>query len=150
MAIDLQAIKESLPSMVPMVGTLDLAFIELTADSAIMKLPDQPAFRNHLGGPHAGAMFTLGESASGALVLANFADRLESVIPLAVSAEIRYQAVAMGEVTAEARMLATQVDVLKSLDEGERLEFDIHIGFTSTGRDTGQMSVTWTLKPVNP
>ena len=150
MAIDLQAIKESLPSMVPMVGTLDLAFIELTTDSAIMKLPDQPAFRNHLGGPHAGAMFTLGESASGALVLANFADRLESVIPLAVSAEIRYQAVAMGEVTAEARMLATPVDVLKSLDEGERPEFDIHIGFTSTGRDTGQMSVTWTLKPVNP
>ena len=90
MAIDLQAIKESLPSMVPMVGTLDLAFIELTADSAIMKLPDQPAFRNHLGGPHAGAMFTLGESASGSLVLANFADRLESVIPLAVSAEIPY------------------------------------------------------------
>lgn len=150
MAIDLQAIKESLPSMVPMVGTLDLAFIELTADSAIMKLPDQPAFRNHLGGPHAGAMFTLGESASGALVLANFADRLESVIPLAVSAEIRYRAVAMGEVTAEARMLATPVDVLKSLDEGERPEFDIHIGFTSSGRDTGQMSVTWTLKLVNP
>ena len=150
MAMDLQAIKESLPSMVPMVGTLDLAFIELTADSAIMKLPDQPAFRNHLGGPHAGAMFTLGESASGALVLANFADRLESVIPLAVSAEIRYRAVAMGEVTAEARMLATPVDVLKSLDEGERPEFDIHIGFTSSGRDTGQMSVTWTLKLVNP
>ena len=150
MAIDLQAIKESLPSMVPMVGTLDLAFIELTTDSAIMTLPDQPAFRNHLGGPHAGAMFTLGESASGALVLANFADRLESVIPLAVSAEIRYQAVAMGEVTAEARMLATPVDVLKSLDEGERPEFDIHIVFTSTGRDTGQMSVPWTLKPVNP
>ena len=149
MAIDLQAIKESLPSMVPMVGTLDLAFIELTTDSAIMKLPDQPAFRNHLGGPHAGAMFTLGESASGSLVLANFADRLESVIPLAVSAEIRYQAVAMGEVTAEARILATPVDVLKSLDDGERPEFDIHIGFTSGGRDTGQMSVTWTLKPVN-
>ena len=149
MAIDLQAIKESLPSMVPMVGTLDLAFIELTTDSAIMKLPDQPAFRNHLGGPHAGAMFTLGESASGSLVLANFADRLESVIPLAVSAEIRYQAVAMGEVIAEARMLATPVDVLKSLDEGERPEFDIHIACTSSGRDTGQMSVTWTLKPVN-
>jgi acyl-coenzyme A thioesterase PaaI-like protein len=150
MSIDLQAIKESLPSMVPMVGTLDLAFIELTADSAIMKLPDQPAFRNHLGGPHAGAMFTLGESASGALVLANFADRLESVVPLAVSAEIRYQSVAMGEVVAEARMLATPVDVLKSLDEGERPEFEIHIGFTSSGRDTGHMSVTWTLKPVNP
>jgi acyl-coenzyme A thioesterase PaaI-like protein len=150
MSIDLRAIKESLPSMVPMVGTLDLAFIELTADSAIMKLPDQLAFRNHLGGPHAGAMFTLGESASGALVLANFADRLESVVPLAVSAEIRYQAVAMGEVVAEARMLATPVDVLKSLDEGERPEFEIHIGFTSSGRDTGHMSVTWTLKPVNP
>ena len=90
MAIDLQGIKDSLPSMVPMVGTLGLEFVDLTADSAIMTLPDQPAFRNHLGGPHAGAMFTLGESASGALVLANFADQLESVTPLAVSAEIQY------------------------------------------------------------
>ena len=69
MAMDLQGIKEALPSMVPMVGTLNLVFIDLTPDSATMKLPDQPAFRNHLGGPHAGAMFTLGESASGALVL---------------------------------------------------------------------------------
>ena len=150
MAMDLQGIKEALPSMVPMVGTLNLVFIDLTPDSATMKLPDQPAFRNHLGGPHAGAMFTLGESASGALVLANFADRLESVIPLAVSAEIHYRAVAMGAVIAEARMLATRRDILRSLDEAERPEFKIHIEFTSDGRDTGHMTVTWPLKPVTP
>ena len=150
MAIDLQGIKDSLPSMVPMVGTLGLEFVDLTADSAIMTLPDQPAFRNHLGGPHAGAMFTLGESASGALVLANFADQLESVTPLAVSAEIQYRAVAMGAVIAEARMSATRGDILTRLGEGQRPELEIHIEFTSNGRNTGNMTVTWTLKPVTP
>ena len=113
-----------------------------------MTLPDQPAFRNHLGGPHAGAMFTLGESASGALVLANFADQLESVTPLAVSAEIQYRAVAMGAVIADARMSATRGDILTRLGEGERPEFDIHIEFTSNGRNTGNMTVRWTLKPA--
>ena len=150
MTIDLQGIKESLPSVVPMVGTLGLEFVDLTADSAIMTLPDQPAFRNHLGGPHAGAMFTLGESTSGALVLANFADQLGSVTPLAVSAEIQYRAVAMGAVIAEARMSATRGDILTRLGEGQRPEFEIHIEFTSNGRDTGIMTVTWTLKPMTP
>ena len=49
-----------------------------------------------------------------------------------------------------ARMLATRRDILRSLDEAERPEFKIHIEFTSDGRDTGHMTVTWTLKPVTP
>ena len=150
MSMNLQGIKDSLASMVPMVGTLGLEFVDLTADKATMTLPDQPAFRNHLGGPHAGAMFTLGESASGALVLANFADQLESVTPLAVCAEIQYRAVAMGAVIADANMSATRGDILTRLGEGERPEFDIHIEFTSNGRNTGNMTVRWTLKPTTP
>ncbi len=150
MSMNLQGIKDSLASMVPMVGTLGLEFVHLTADNATMTLPDQPAFRNHLGGPHAGAMFTLGESASGALVLANFADQLESVAPLAVCAEIQYRAVAMGAVIADANMSATRGDILTRLGEGERPEFDIHIEFTSNGRNTGNMTVRWTLKPTTP
>ncbi len=150
MAIDLQGIKDSLPSVVPMVGTLGLEFVDLTADSAIMTLPDQPAFRNHLGGPHAGAMFTLGESASGALVLANFADQLESVTPLAVSAEIQYRAVAMGAVIAEARMSATRGNILTHLGEGQRPEFEIHIEITSNARNTGNITETTTMKAETP
>ena len=96
--MDFDAVKASMPTLVPMVGTLDLEFVELDERTAVLRLPDQKPYHNHIGGPHAGAMFTLGESASGALVLGNFADHLAAVTPLAVEANIAYKKVAMGPV----------------------------------------------------
>src|SRR6478609_11145491 len=96
------AIGELLTSTVPMVKTLQLEYLETTAERAVLRLPDLPEYRNHVGGPHAGAMFTLAESASGAIVLAAFGDQLARAVPLAVSAEIGYKKLAMGEVTATA------------------------------------------------
>lgn len=145
--MDLDAVKTMFPSVVPMVGTLDLEFVELTPTTAVMVLPDQKPYHNHLGGPHAGAMFTLAESASGALVLSNFGDRLDTVTPLAVSAEIRYLAVAMGPVTATARMTRTAEEVLAELAEGKRPEFAVDIDLSAGGSQTGQMTVVWTLRP---
>ena len=135
------------PTVVPMVKTLDLDFVDLTEEEAVMRLPDQKPYHNHIGGPHAGAMFTLAESASGALVLANFGDQMEKATPLAVSAQIRYLAVAMGDVTAQARMTRTAADVLAELDEGKRPEFAVEIDLIAGEKTTGQMTVVWTLKP---
>jgi uncharacterized protein (TIGR00369 family) len=148
MAMDLAAVKTMFPTVVPMVGTLDLQFDELTPTTAVMRLPDQKDYHNHIGGPHAGAMFTLAESASGALVLGNFGDQLARATPLAVSAEIRYLAVAMGEVTATARMSRTAQDILAELDAGNRPEFEVQIDLAAGGRTTGSMTIKWTLKPT--
>ena len=79
-----------------MVGTLALEFADLQYDRAVMMLPDQAPYHNHVAGPHAGAMFTLGESASGALVFVNFGDRMGDATPLAVEATIRYLKLAKG------------------------------------------------------
>jgi acyl-coenzyme A thioesterase PaaI-like protein len=146
MAMDLEAVKTMFPTVVPMVGTLNLRFDGLTADEAVMVLPDQKEYHNHIAGPHAGAMFTLAESASGALVLANFGDRMAEVTPLAVSAQIRYLAVAMGDVTGTARMTRTADDVLAELAEGKRPEFAVEIELSAGGKVTGQMTVVWTLR----
>ena len=89
-----------------MVRTLGLEFAELSHTDAVLRLPDQPPFHNHVGGPHAGAMFTLGESASGALVLANFGDVLDRATPLATRADIRYLKLAMGTVSPVVAKLA--------------------------------------------
>ena len=86
MGMNLEDVKTGFPQAVPMVGTLSLGFEDLSPERAVMRLPEQPAYFNHVGGPHAGAMFTLAESASGALVLANFGDRLADATPLAVEA----------------------------------------------------------------
>ncbi|NLU73481.1 DUF4442 domain-containing protein [Streptomyces sp. HNM0575] len=133
---------------VPMVRTLGLEFSETTAERAVVSLPDQDAYHNHVGGPHAGAMFTLAESASGAIVLTAFGDQLGRAVPLAVRAEIGYKKLAMGAVTATAELGRPVADVLAELDAGERPEFPVEVKIArEDGAVTGEMTIVWTLRP---
>ncbi|MGW6538041.1 DUF4442 domain-containing protein [Streptomyces sp. NPDC055051] len=148
MSVDQKSIGDMLAATVPMAGTLNLEFLETTAERAVVRLPDQPAYHNHVGGPHAGAMFTLAESASGAIVLAAFGDQLGRAVPLAVNAEIAYKKLAMGVVTATATLGRPIADVVADLDAGQRPEFPVRIDITrEDGAVTGEMTVLWTLRP---
>ncbi|PRH76405.1 DUF4442 domain-containing protein [Streptomyces solincola] len=141
-------IGEMLLATVPMAKTLNLEVVEATADRAVLRLPDQPDFHNHVGGPHAGAMFTLAESASGAIVIGAFADQLGRAVPLAVKADIGYRKLAMGAVTATATLGRTKAEVVAELDAGQRPEFPVHIAITrEDGAVTGEMTIVWTLRP---
>ncbi|MCF3101573.1 DUF4442 domain-containing protein [Streptomyces roseoverticillatus] len=142
------SIGDMLLATVPMAKTLNLVFEEAGAERAVVRLPDQPDYHNHVGGPHAGAMFTLAESASGAIVLAAFGDQLSRAVPLAVSAEIGYKKLAMGPVTATAELGRPAADVVAELDAGGRPEFPVHVAITrEDGAVTGEMTVVWTLRP---
>lgn len=123
MSADQMSIGEMLAATVPMARTLNLEFLETTPEKAVVALPDQGEFHNHVGGPHAGAVFTLGESASGAIVLAAFGDQLSRAVPLAVRAEIAYKKLAMGAVTATATLGRPTVDVVAELDAGSGPSF---------------------------
>lgn len=146
--MDLSFIKANFPTMVPMVGTLCLEWVDLSRDRAVMRLPDQQPYHNHIGGPHAGAMFTLGESASGAIVMANFGDQLDRLVPLAVEAKIRYLKIAMGPVTAAATLSRPLAEINAEVEAGTtRPEFGVDIEFAdAAGTVTGAMTVLWTLK----
>ncbi|WP_030865323.1 DUF4442 domain-containing protein [Streptomyces sp. NRRL S-37] len=142
------SIGEMLAATVPMARTLNLQFLETTPERAVVALPDQADYHNHVGGPHAGAMFTLGESASGAIVLAAFGDQLARAVPLAVSAEIAYRKLAMGPVTATATLGRPAAEVVAELDEGARPEFPVSVAIRrEDGAVTGEMTVVWTLRP---
>ncbi|MFI0743204.1 DUF4442 domain-containing protein [Streptomyces sp. NPDC021100] len=143
------SIGDLLSATVPMVRTLNLVYEVTTPERAVLRLPDQPEYRNHVGGPHAGAMFTLAESASGAIVLAAFGDHLSRMTPLPVRAEVAYKKIARGEVTATAVLGRPADEVLAELDAGGRPEFPVRISLTreEDGAETGEMSVVWTLRP---
>ena len=142
------SVGELLTAIVPMVRTLNLEFLRADAGGAEVRLPDEAAFHNHLGGPHAGAMFTLGESASGAVVLAAFADELSRAVPLPVNAEIDYRKVARGRITATATLGRPGSDVVAELDAGRRPEFPVAVVLRrEDGAVTGEMTVVWTLRP---
>jgi len=133
---------------VPFARTLGLEFESAEPGRAVVRLPDAEAVHNHVGGPHAGAMFALGETASGAVVLATFADSLDRALPLAVRAEIAYRKVAMGPVQAVARLDGDPAAVVAELDAGGRPEFPVHVDIgTDDGVHTAEMTVTWTLRP---
>ncbi|MHC0434204.1 DUF4442 domain-containing protein [Streptomyces sp. O3] len=151
MSADQMSIGEMLAATVPMARTLNLEFVETAPERAVLRLPDQPDYHNHVGGPHAGAMFTLGESASGAIVLAAFGAQLSRAVPLAVSADIAYKKLAMGPVTATATLGRPAADVVAELDAGQRPEFPVAIAIEDeAGTVTGEMTVLWTLKPNRP
>ena len=150
MTADLEAVKTGLRAAVPFVRTLGLEFDEVSLERAVLRMPDREDLHNHVGGPHAGAMFALGESASGAIVIASFADLLAGATPLAKHAEIDYLRIAKGDVTAEAVLSRTRDEVVADLDAGKTAKFDVAITLRdSTGEVTGQMSVQRALRPNN-
>ncbi|MFI2642538.1 DUF4442 domain-containing protein [Streptomyces sp. NPDC018610] len=143
-------IGEMLAATVPMVRTLKLEYLETTPERAVLALPDEEDYRNHVGGPHAGAMFTLGESASGAVVLAAFGDQLSRAVPLPVDARIAFKKLALGPVKATATLGRPIADVVAELDEGRRPEFPVSVLIErQDGAVTSEMTVVWTLRPNN-
>jgi acyl-coenzyme A thioesterase PaaI-like protein len=151
MALTFEAVKQGLSAAVPMVRALNLEFLKWDGQTAVLRLPDQVDYHNHLGGPHAGAMFTLAESAAGAVVIGGFGEKLTEVIPLAASAAIEYLKIAHGPVTASATMSDSVDNVLAELSSGKRPEFDVIITISDAeGTQTGVMTVRWTLKPLKP
>jgi acyl-coenzyme A thioesterase PaaI-like protein len=154
MSVDLSHVAAGMLHAVPFARTLGVEFLDVAADGdgvrAIVALPDSQAFHNHVGGPHAGAMFALGETASGAVVMAAFGTTLDRAVPLAVRADIAYRKLAMGEVRATARLDRAVDEVLAELDSGVRPEFPVRVEVaTVDGTITAEMTVVWTLRPLS-
>lgn len=149
MPMDPEVVRAHYLSLVPMPATLGIAFVDLDLHRCVMTLPDEPAYRNHVGGPHAGAMWTLAESASGALVMARFGDLLEEVTPFPTESTIRFLKVARGPVTAVATIGEAADAAVDTLRSGQRPEFPVVVELSTGEGDerlvTGEMTVTWTL-----
>lgn len=146
---DYAAIRALMPTLVPFVKTLGIDYLELDAERAVLRLRDEPSFHNHVGGLHAGVMFTLAESASGAVVIASFEDLLATVTPLAASATINYVRLAKGPVTAEAVLGRAAEEVRAELAAtGETVQFPVQVTLTTEdGRTNAEMTISWALRP---
>ncbi|MGP3956314.1 DUF4442 domain-containing protein [Nonomuraea sp. 3N208] len=148
MSIMSQDVGALLLQTVPFARTLGITFDSVGNGQAVSRLPDRQDLHNHVAGPHAGALFTLAESASGAAMLSALGDQLERAVPLATSARIEYRKLAKGEVHAEARLLVTRDEVVAKLDAGERPVFDVAVDIKNAdGTLVSAFTVTWTLRP---
>jgi uncharacterized protein (TIGR00369 family) len=146
---DFDAIRTLMPQLVPFVATLGIDYDALDAERAVCSLRDEPTFHNHVGGLHAGAMFTLAETASGALVIGHFEDLIATgVTPLAASAQIAYTRLAQGRVTATATMTRSAQEVRAELAEtGRTVQFGVDVVLSTEAGETGRMTISWALRP---
>lgn len=102
---------------------------------------------NHIGTQHAGALFTLGETASGGAMAGIFADRILNVRPIAGEAQIRYARLAKGLITAEARVAGSREALIATLERDKKVAFDVTVTLTDAeAKEVATMRVSWTVK----
>ena len=147
MTIDYAALPQLFRAAVPFAGFLGVEYGDVAPGRAVLRLADDPAKHNHIGTLHAGALFSLAESASGMAMMAAVADRLAAVTPLAAKAEITYRRVARGDVTASARVDAPLDEVLATLDAEGTVRFPVVVDLTDdTGGVCAVVVVDWHLR----
>jgi uncharacterized protein (TIGR00369 family) len=127
---------------VPFVGHLGLEVTEISEGEATVVLPDRRELSNHVGSQHAGALFTVAETASGAAFVGAFAVRMGDVTPLARSAEIDYLKVAHGAITAKGTLGMDAAAALATLDEKGKVEFPCEVELSDKD---GQLVATATV-----
>ena len=144
---DFDLIAKGMTQAVPFAGHLNLQITEISEGEATVLLPDAPELKNHVGSQHAGALFTAAETASGAAFVGAFAERMGDVTPLARSAEISYEKIANGEITARGRLGMPAADALATLDSEGKVEFPCEIELTdSEGTLVATASVRWHVR----
>jgi acyl-coenzyme A thioesterase PaaI-like protein len=132
------------------VRTLGPQVVRSSPAEALLRLDAGPELHNHVGGPHAAAIFGLGETAAFALLLEVFGDLVQAgAVPLVKSAEITYSAVATGPLLATARLVGDDdVAVRAALGEKGVAVFAVEVVFTreQDGTRTAVMTPQMALK----
>ncbi|MGN6663763.1 MAG: DUF4442 domain-containing protein [Solirubrobacterales bacterium] len=145
--IDFDAIAKGLAMAVPFVDHLGLEITEMDAGEATVVLPRRPELTNHVGSQHAGALFTAAETASGAAFVGAFAVRMGDVVPLAKSAEIDYEKIANGPITASARLGIEAAAAIATLDAEGKVEFPCEVELADRdGNRVATATVHWHVR----
>ncbi|MBS1677700.1 MAG: DUF4442 domain-containing protein [Actinobacteria bacterium] len=147
MDIDFAAIAKGMAIAVPYISHMGIEVTEMSEGAATAVLPDRPELHNHVGSQHAGALFGVAETASGAAFVGAFAVRMGDLTPLARSAEISYVKVARGPVEAKARLGVPAAEALATLDKEGRVDFSVEVEMTDGEGDTvATATVDWNVR----
>jgi uncharacterized protein (TIGR00369 family) len=144
---DFDLIAKGMSQAVPFVGYLGLEITALSEGEATVVMPERPELLNHVGSQHAGALFTAAETASGAAFVGAFAERMGDVTPLARSAEVAYEKIAEGPITATARLGVDAAEALATLDAEGKVEFPCEVELSDKdGQRVASATVHWHVR----
>lgn len=89
-------IRKQMTDTLPFARLLGIQIDELGPTGSRVSMPMDPNLNNHLGSHHAGATFTLAETASGAAMVGGFAGLITNLRPVVSEARIQYLQVVQG------------------------------------------------------
>lgn len=134
-------------STVPYAAHTGVELVEVKPGEARARLDQREEVSNHIGTMHAGALFTLGETASGGAMVGTFADRLDQIRPVASGASIQYSRLARGALTATARCAEPAEALRARLDADGKVAFDVAVDIQDAeGQSVAGMTVAWHVR----
>ncbi|HEU0103251.1 MAG TPA: DUF4442 domain-containing protein [Mycobacteriales bacterium] len=129
------------------VGTLGPRVQSTSRDGAVLRLDAGPQLHNHLGGPHAAAIFGLGETAAFAVLLEVFGDLVEDAgaVPLVKGCEIAYTGIATGPLLASATLVGDEAGARASYDRRGSASFPVEVVFRRESDDVETARATYAM-----
>jgi uncharacterized protein (TIGR00369 family) len=148
---DFDAIAKGMTQAVPFAAYLGLEITSVSEGAAVVVLPERAELKNHVGSQHAGALFTVAETASGAAFVGAFAERMGDVTPLARNGEISYEKIAKGPIEAKAKLGVDKDEALATLDAEGKVEFPCEVELTDAdGLRVASATVHWHVRLNKP
>lgn len=146
-----EMIKAQMARAVPFASHAGIVLTAVGDGEGRAELPQTGTSVNHIGSQHAGALFTLGEAASGAAMAGAFAPVLLDIRPVAAEARIAYRRLARGRIVATAQTARPGAELLASLQAGGKVAFDVAVSLTDdAGAQVAEMSVSWHVSRPRP
>tara|TARA_R110002074_G_scaffold67220_3_gene158444 strand:- start:293 stop:742 length:450 start_codon:yes stop_codon:yes gene_type:complete len=137
-------IKSHLSAAVPFANHVGVTLLEIGDGTASAELSQRDEVSNHIGSLHAGAMFTLGEAASGAAMAGALAPVILSMRPVAATAGIAFKKIAKGVLTAHAETSEPGATLMKTIEEDGKVAFDVTVDIKDpSGETVVEMIVNW-------
>ena len=129
--------------IVPMVGSANIRYLEVSHAKVVVKIENHRAMQNHIGQVHACAMALLAETATGFVTGMNVPD---SCIVLIKSLKVDFKRPSKGTMTAVATLTDEQQKLMQSSEKGETLVSVIATDETNQEPIQCEMLWAWVAK----
>lgn len=139
-------IHKMLSSIVPFVPYVGLRITEVGPGTATAELPVRKEVQNHIGTVHAGALYTTGESATGAVVLGLFGDLLPGVFIALKGATVRHTKARPGDLIAKAALRGDPGEIRQTFDTEGGVDFEVVVQFEVDGTEVAKITYTWAAR----
>lgn len=146
---DPQAVSNILEEMVPFIKKVGIKVKHIAPREATCTLPADPSNMNHIGTFHAGAIFTLAETAGGAIMIASF-DMTKYRLVIR-SAEINYKKPSSTELSCSISMPEAEVSrVLAEVDTKGKIDLPVKMALTdSAGTVIAEVTAIYNIKKLS-